>query len=179
MMSAQEDVSKFANTYIPKDYPGFIQCCLKREKSGVQGGFFPTFFLQMERPNDGKKVILDPVKTHTSSFRFFFTKIFLLAARKVAKMNRQSEYIITTAIEALSDKSASQDYIGTLRGQNLAGTEYILYDNGISPKKFSHKHGDNRENLRRELAAVIYVSFLSNICACQISPSVDFRIQIY
>jgi hypothetical protein len=52
----QEDLSKFIYTYIPKDYPSFIQCSLRRDKDGVQGSFFPTFYLQAERPGDGKKV---------------------------------------------------------------------------------------------------------------------------
>lgn len=53
----QEDLTKFVSTHIPKDYPSFIQCCLKRDKHGMQGGFSPTFYLQAERPTDKKKVI--------------------------------------------------------------------------------------------------------------------------
>ena len=49
--------------------------------------------------------------------------------------------------------------MGKLRGNNLAGTEYTLYSNGLNPKKSSHhKHSTNREDFRRELAAVVYVS---------------------
>jgi hypothetical protein len=83
----------------------------------------------------------------------------LLAARKVAKVNRQSEYLITTNIETLSEKSGGDGYMGKLRGNNLSGTEYILYDNGLSPNKSSNKkHSTDRENFRRELAAIVYVS---------------------
>ncbi len=77
----------------------------------------------------------------------------------MAKVNRQSEYLITTNIETLSDKSGGDGYVGKLRGINLTGTEYILYDHGLSPNKSTHsKHSTNREQLRRELAAIIYVS---------------------
>lgn len=83
----------------------------------------------------------------------------MLAARKVAKVNRQSEYLITTNIETLSEKSGGDGYMGKLRGNNLSGTEYILYDNGLSPNKSSNKkHSIDRENFRRELAAIVYVS---------------------
>ncbi len=81
-----------------------------------------------------------------------------MAARKVAKVNRQSEYLITTNIETLSEKSGGDGYMGKLRGNNLSGTEYILYDNGLSPNKSSNKkHSIDRENFRRELAAIVYV----------------------
>jgi hypothetical protein len=49
--------------------------------------------------------------------------------------------------------------VGKLRGINLTGTEYILYDNGLSPNKSSsRKHSTDTENFRRELAAIVYVS---------------------
>lgn len=53
--------------------------------------------------------------------------------------------------------------MGKLRGHNVTGTEYILCDNGV--KKSSHnKHSNNDENLRKELGAIVYVSFFNNIC---------------
>lgn len=86
------------------------------------------------------------------------SKFFILAARKVGKVNRQSEYLISTDIENLSASSSSEGYVGRLRGNNLSGTEYTLYDNGISPNKSSSKHLVNKDRLRRELAAIVYVS---------------------
>lgn len=56
MILALEDINRFVNMHIPKEYPTFVQCCLKRDKGGVQGGFFPTFYLHMERPNESKRV---------------------------------------------------------------------------------------------------------------------------
>lgn len=102
----------------------------------------------------------------------------MLAARKVAKINRQSEFLITTNIETLSDKSGGDGFVGRLCEQNLAGTEYVLYDHGMSPKKSSHKHANNRDNLRRELAAVIYVNILEHLLI-HILPLFRFRIPIY
>lgn len=80
----------------------------------------------------------------------------MLAARKVAKVKRQSEYLITTNVETLSEKAGGDGFIGRLRGNNLVGTEYTLFDNGLSPKKSSSKHSKNGEVLRRELAAIAY-----------------------
>jgi hypothetical protein len=49
--------------------------------------------------------------------------------------------------------------VGKLRGNNLTGTEYTLYDSGLSPKKYAHnKHSKDKENVRRELSAIVYVS---------------------
>jgi hypothetical protein len=60
----QEDIDKFINLPIPKEYSQFVQCRLRRDKDGVQGGFFPTFYLHAERSGDQKKV--------TKTKKFFF-----------------------------------------------------------------------------------------------------------
>ncbi|CAF1068184.1 unnamed protein product [Adineta ricciae] len=134
----QNNLMKFINTVIPQDYSSFVQCTLRRDKDGLQGGLFPTFYLHAERPVDGKKC-------------------FLLAARKVAKVKRQSEYLITTDVATLSEKSAGEDYVGKLRGNNVTGTEYTLYDHGLSPNKVPNgKISNTREGLRRELLAIVY-----------------------
>ncbi|CAF3801671.1 unnamed protein product [Rotaria socialis] len=133
----QGDINQFIYTTVPKDFPSYVQCRLRRDKDGVQGGFFPTFYLQVERPSDNKK-------------------FFILAARKVAKVNRQIEYVITTNVETLSKGSDGEGCVGKLRGNNMSGTEYTLFDNGSSPNKSSSKHSNNKEDLRRQLAAVVY-----------------------
>ncbi|CAF0823532.1 unnamed protein product [Rotaria sordida] len=133
----QEDLNNFIYMPVPKEYSSFVQCRLRRDTTGVQKGFFPTFYLQAERPGDNKK-------------------FFLLAARKVAKVNRQTEYIITTNVETLSKNAGGDGCVGKLRGNNLTGTEYTLYDHGLSPNKSSSKHSNNKESLRRELAAIVY-----------------------
>ncbi len=42
--------------HIPKDYPSFVRCGLRRDKTSLQKGFFPRFYFYAERPGDGKKV---------------------------------------------------------------------------------------------------------------------------
>ncbi len=90
--------------------------------------------------------------------RSLIFQIFLLAARKVAKLNRQSEYLITTDIATLSEKAGGDGCVGKLRANNIKNTEYTLYDNGKSPNKYKYKHYHSKHNLRRELGAIIYVS---------------------
>lgn len=53
--------------------------------------------------------------------------------------------------------------MGKLRGTNISGTEYILYDNG-EKKSSRNKHSNSTENLRRELAAIVYVNFYFLTC---------------
>ena len=158
----QQDIFQFIYTCIPQEYPTFLQCRLRRDTSGVQGNFFPTFYLQAERPSDGRKVF-NYLNKRTNertfpSFFFVFIQMFLLAARRIAKVNRLAEYNITTNVESISRSAHGDGYVGKLRGNNLSGTQYTLYDNGISPNKISKsKRGENQENLRRELAAIVYV----------------------
>jgi hypothetical protein len=53
---ALEDLTKFIYTYIPKNYSSFIHCTVRRDRTGLQKGFFPTYYLHMKSPSDGKKV---------------------------------------------------------------------------------------------------------------------------
>ncbi|CAF3828960.1 unnamed protein product, partial [Adineta steineri] len=136
--SMVENPTKFINTPIPKDHSPFVQCSLRRDKDGIKGNFLPTFYLQHERPSDGKKT-------------------FLLAAQKQSIVTSHPEFVITTNVATLSEKSDGDGYVGKLCGINLSGTEYILYDNGLSPNKISKTTQlNNRESLRRELVGIIY-----------------------
>ncbi|CAF2886639.1 unnamed protein product [Rotaria sp. Silwood2] len=137
MLCIEEDLNKFIYTYIPQDYSPFIHCYLRRDKSSIQKGFFPTFYLHIECSHDDKKILL-------------------LSARKVAKVNQQAEYIITTKIETLHEKSGGDGFVGRLQETNMKGTEYTLYDNGISPKKYKKLHSNDKNGLRRELISIIY-----------------------
>ena len=85
-------------------------------------------------------------------------QMFLLAARKVPKLNRQAEYLMTTDLSTFSEPSGGDGYAGKLRGKNRKGTEFTLYDDGISPKKNDQKHSKADRQLRSELAAIVYVS---------------------
>jgi hypothetical protein len=91
-------------------------------------------------------------------FLIFSFKFVLLVARKLAKVKRQSEYIISTNIETLSEKEAGEGFVGRLRENNFMGTEYTLYDNGISPNKYKTTRSNAKNGLRCELASIIYVS---------------------
>lgn len=75
----------------------------------------------------------------------------------MAKLNRQSEYLIATNIETLSEKSGGDGYVGKLRANGITNTEYTLYDSGKSPNKYAYKQSHCKTGLRRELAAIIYV----------------------
>jgi len=52
----QEDLNKFIYSYLPKDYSSLFHCIVRRDRHGLQKGFFPTYYLHVERPTDGKRV---------------------------------------------------------------------------------------------------------------------------
>ena len=89
-----------------------------------------------------------------------------MTARKVARLDRQSEYVISTNVETLSKKAGGDGCIGKLRENNVTGTEYTLYDNGQSPNKYKSKNSSCKKGLRRELAGIVYVSG-KTCCFCK------------
>ena len=50
-----EDLDKFVYTPAPYNL-GDIQCRITRDKRGMEKGFYPTYYMHMERPNDSKRV---------------------------------------------------------------------------------------------------------------------------
>jgi hypothetical protein len=50
-----EDLDRFVYTPVPNGL-GDIQCRITRNKRGMDKGFFPTFYMHIERPGDGRKV---------------------------------------------------------------------------------------------------------------------------
>lgn len=72
ILLVQENVTSFVYHYIPRDYPSFIRCLIRRDKSGIQQGFLPTFYLHIERPHDGKKVVIIIKENKLFEFLFFF-----------------------------------------------------------------------------------------------------------
>lgn len=76
-----------------------------------------------------------------------------MAARK-RKKSRTSNYLISTDPTDLS--RGGDAYVGKLRS-NLIGTQFTVYDNGISPYKCPLEGVQERQ----ELAAVVYVSCLN------------------
>ncbi|KAF5290207.1 hypothetical protein FQR65_LT11641 [Abscondita terminalis] len=106
-----------------------FKCRITRDRKGMDRGLYPTYFLHLEKE--------------------YGKKIFLLAGRK-RKKSATSNYLISTDPTDLS--RGGDSYVGKLRS-NLIGTQFTVFDNGISPRKNSTKEGPTR---RQELAAVIY-----------------------
>lgn len=50
-----EDLDQFVYTPAPNGL-GDVQCRITRDKRGVEKGLFPTYYMHVERPGDGKKV---------------------------------------------------------------------------------------------------------------------------
>lgn len=141
-----EDRTKFIFEPIDQNYSDFFQCRLQRDTSGIHGKFNPTYYLSAERPSDSKKE-------------------FLLVAQATTRVNRATEYIISTNIETLSKGERGDGYIGKLRASNSKSTEYTLYSQGLSPRKHSQiTDGADRERLRRELMGIFYVSHFFPFC---------------
>jgi hypothetical protein len=65
------DLKIYLNTSIPKDYPGFIQCHIKREKQGLSKGFSTTFSLYFDGGNENEQVIIDSQPFEIFSFKRF------------------------------------------------------------------------------------------------------------
>lgn len=53
-----EDLDRFVYTPAPNGL-GDIQCRITRDKRGMEKGLFPTYYMHVERPGDGKKVIVN------------------------------------------------------------------------------------------------------------------------
>ncbi|CAG7838009.1 unnamed protein product [Allacma fusca] len=110
-----------------------IQCRVTRDRKGVDRGLYPTYYMHLERP-DGRKILL-------------------LTGRK-RKKSTTSNYLISTDASDLSRDS--NHFVGKVRS-NLLGTQFTIYDNGQSQKRFGLFQSYGSETpLREELAAVIY-----------------------
>ncbi|CAF0823037.1 unnamed protein product [Rotaria sordida] len=70
-----EDLDRFVYTPAPNGF-GDIQCRITRDKRGMEKGLFPTYYMHVERPGDGKK-------------------FFVLAGRK-RRRSATSNYLIST-----------------------------------------------------------------------------------
>jgi tubby-related protein 1 len=80
------------------------------------------------------------------------TQVDLLAAKK-RKKAKSSYYIISTSAEHLSRDDP--EFAAKLRA-NFVGTNFTIFDNGISPSKADDEEATGT-HLREELGAVIYV----------------------
>ena len=102
-----------------------LQCTIRRDKSGFNR-LFPKYYMSISEQ-----------------------LTFLLAGKKRAG-NRTSNYMITMNQKDFNTKSTS--FLGKVRS-NFLGTEFMMYDNGLNPKR----KGSNPTNVRTELGAVLYV----------------------
>jgi len=62
-----EDLDKFVYTPAPNGL-GDIQCRITRDKRGMEKGLFPTYYMHVERPGDGKKVRRNKINNHINVF---------------------------------------------------------------------------------------------------------------
>jgi hypothetical protein len=53
----KNDLQKFVNTLIPKDYLDFVHCHVKCEREGLTKGFSTIFSLYFDEENENDQVI--------------------------------------------------------------------------------------------------------------------------
>ncbi|KFV85112.1 Tubby-related protein 3, partial [Struthio camelus australis] len=123
-----ENLEDFALRPAPRGIT--IKCRITRDKKGMDRGFFPTYYMHLERDDN--------------------RKTFLLAGRK-RKKSKTSNYLISVDPTDLSREGES--FIGKLRS-NLMGTKFTVYDHGVSPIKAQGLV--EKAHTRQELAAICY-----------------------
>ncbi|CAF3791085.1 unnamed protein product [Rotaria sp. Silwood1] len=124
----QNDLKKYVNTLIPKDYPGFVQCHVKRNQAGITKGFAAIFTLSL----DGQDAN---------------SQIALLSARKQLTMSGHAEYFIGIDFENSSKNLNDENSLATLKGLNMTGSEYVLYD---------HQNSSTNDRNKQQSVAIIY-----------------------
>ncbi|KFW11967.1 Tubby-related protein 3, partial [Eurypyga helias] len=107
-----------------------VKCRITRDKKGMDGGLFPTYYMHLEREDN--------------------RKTFLLAGRK-RKKSKTSNYLISVDPTDLSRQG--EGFIGKLRS-NLMGTKFTVYDRGVNPTKAQTLV--EKARTRQELAAICY-----------------------
>uniref|UniRef100_A0A8C6ZEC3 Tubby-like protein n=1 Tax=Nothoprocta perdicaria TaxID=30464 RepID=A0A8C6ZEC3_NOTPE len=123
-----ENLEDFALSPAPRGVT--IKCRITRDKKGMDRGFFPTYYMHLERDDN--------------------RKTFLLAGRK-RKKSKTSNYLISVDPTDLSREGES--FIGKLRS-NLMGTKFTVYDHGVNPVKAQGLV--EKAHTRQELAAICY-----------------------
>ncbi|NXA38232.1 TULP3 protein, partial [Eudromia elegans] len=123
-----ENLEDFALRPAPRGLT--IKCRITRDKKGMDRGFFPTYYMHLERDDN--------------------RKTFLLAGRK-RKKSKTSNYLISVDPTDLSREGES--FIGKLRS-NLMGTKFTVYDHGVNPVKAQGLV--EKARTRQELAAICY-----------------------
>ncbi|CAH8869873.1 unnamed protein product [Trichobilharzia szidati] len=121
-----------------------MHCCITRDKRGVDGGIYPSYYLHLEKED---------------------RKFFLLAARR-RKRSTTSNYVISCDVTNLS--RGAKCLAGKLRS-NFLGTQFTVYGNecktteneSYNPGSKMHSYvvpGTSAKTQKlQELAAIIYV----------------------
>ncbi|XP_054444672.1 tubby-related protein 2 [Pteronotus mesoamericanus] len=109
-----------------------VQCCISRDKRGVDKGMFPFYYLYLEAVGGQGR------------------KQFLLAGRK-RKRSTTSNYLISLDPTDLSRDG--DNFVGKVRS-NVLGTKFTIFDNGVNPEKKYFIPETAR--IREELGAVCY-----------------------
>ncbi|XP_036281569.1 tubby-related protein 2 isoform X2 [Pipistrellus kuhlii] len=125
-----EDMEEFVLRPAPRGCK--LQCCISRDKRGVNKGLFPFYYLYLESING------------------HIQKHFLLAGRK-RKMSTTSNYLISLDPTDLSREGSS--FVGKVRS-NVLGTKFTIFDGGMNPEK-KYFIPDN-DRIREELGVVCY-----------------------
>lgn len=123
-----DDPTEFAFRIAPEGVT--VNCRIVRDKKGIDGGIFPTYYLYLEKTNG--------------------SKVFLMAGRK-RKRSTTSNYLISTDSRDLSRNGGG--YIGKVRS-NALGTRFTVYDNGVNPAK--RPFVPETIDIRQELVALCY-----------------------
>jgi tubby and related proteins len=126
------DMRRFLTTPVPKEC-GIVKCCIRRNQSGMNK-LFPLYSLYL---SDGDA--------------------FLMASRK-RSTSKLSNYVITS-----SESDVSRDgtnFLGKLRKKNMVGTDFVVFDDGISPDDPDLESENKR--VRQELGAVTYAPNFGN-----------------
>ncbi|XP_036131634.1 tubby-related protein 2 [Molossus molossus] len=90
-----------------------VQCCISRDKRGVDKSMFPFYYLYLEAIDGHGR------------------KHFLLAGRK-RKRSTTSNYLISLDPTDLSRDG--DNFVGKVRS-NVLGTKFTIFDNGVNPEK--------------------------------------------
>ena len=121
------DMRRFLTNPVPKGC-GVVQCYIRRNKNGTNK-IFPVYSLYLK---EGDR--------------------FLMTSKKRPN-NKTSNYLISMGEGDMNRDGVN--YLGKLRS-NFVGTEFQVFDNGISPKEAGVD--DNNNSIRKELGSVIYAA---------------------
>jgi Tub family len=176
------DLRRFLTSPVPKN-AGIIYCRIERDRSGLTGKWYPSYYLYLQVKETADNNIANTLAAgHSSSSSggsaagagknlpkgvTSTADIFLLASKK-RTANKTSNYLLSMDKRDLNRDSDS--FLGKVRS-NYFGTEFTIFDDGLAPSdaaaaaaaatKKGLKGGRGSESkmaLRQEIASVQYAS---------------------